>query len=307
MSSIPDPATTEWVPLGTAGGGGSADLVYNGQYPAGGPNYTDGDIVIGADNVAYLCVRPTSSAPTPWTGVAGPVGPAGPQGPQGPTGAQGPGLPTVVNGQWLKGVSGAAVWAAITQDALPVNLQAGAPLPTPLDCNLIAVTGWYWADNSVANCPIAGFNGWIQTFVAGWSNLYRVQIARVYGSLDVYERRMNNGTWSTWIQVQWNADANWINFPTPHSNGWVNYPSYPPARYRRMANGMIILGGLLQTPGTNSVFNNLPVGYRPDIYRHLASMGNDGIASVRISTNGDVQLYAPSGAWMTLDGVSFFP
>jgi hypothetical protein len=59
-------------------------------------------------------------------GVAGPTGPTGPtgaQGPKGDTGAQGVagpqgvagvGVPTpVVNGQWIKGVGGAAVWQPI--------------------------------------------------------------------------------------------------------------------------------------------------------------------------------------------------
>jgi hypothetical protein len=44
-----------------------ADLVYDGDYPTGGPSYTDGDIVI-QNEVAYMCVRPTSSPPTTWPG-----------------------------------------------------------------------------------------------------------------------------------------------------------------------------------------------------------------------------------------------
>lgn len=57
---------TAWV---SASGGAGADLVYNGDFPAATP-YTDGDIVISG-NVAYLCVRPTSATPTPWTGGTG--------------------------------------------------------------------------------------------------------------------------------------------------------------------------------------------------------------------------------------------
>jgi hypothetical protein len=105
---------TSWI-SGSAGGGG-ADLVYNGQFPSGGPNYTDGDIVIGSDGVAYLCVQPTSSAPVSWSGISGPVGPPGPQGAQGPTGVAGPagaGIPTVQNNKWLRGSGGAAVWSSI--------------------------------------------------------------------------------------------------------------------------------------------------------------------------------------------------
>jgi hypothetical protein len=44
-----------------------ADLVYDGDYPTGGPSYTDGDIVI-QNEVAYMCVRPTSSPPAVWPG-----------------------------------------------------------------------------------------------------------------------------------------------------------------------------------------------------------------------------------------------
>lgn len=50
---------------GTAG----ADLVYQGAFPAGTP-YVDGEIVIGTDGIAYLCVAPTTADPaaTPWPG-----------------------------------------------------------------------------------------------------------------------------------------------------------------------------------------------------------------------------------------------
>lgn len=43
---------------------GGADLEYNGDFPTGSP-FTDGDIVV-YNGIAYMCVRPTSAAPTPW-------------------------------------------------------------------------------------------------------------------------------------------------------------------------------------------------------------------------------------------------
>ena len=59
-----------WQPA--SGGVGSADLVYNGKFPAGGPSYSDGDIVIGDDGILYMCVVPTTSPPTAWpVGVGG--------------------------------------------------------------------------------------------------------------------------------------------------------------------------------------------------------------------------------------------
>jgi hypothetical protein len=55
-------------------------------------------------------------------GGQGPAGPAGPTGPQGPKGDPGAGVPSpVVNGQFVKGVGGAAVWAAIAATDLPAQ------------------------------------------------------------------------------------------------------------------------------------------------------------------------------------------
>jgi microcystin-dependent protein len=65
-------------PEGPEGPVGGADLEYHGEFPAGTP-YVDGDVVV-LDGVPYLCVRPTVSAPVPWTeseaGIVGPTGPA---------------------------------------------------------------------------------------------------------------------------------------------------------------------------------------------------------------------------------------
>lgn len=47
----------------------ATDLRYNGDYSAG--SYSDGDIVV-YNGVTYLCVKPTSAAPTPWPGAPGP-------------------------------------------------------------------------------------------------------------------------------------------------------------------------------------------------------------------------------------------
>ena len=72
------------------------DLEYLGNFTHG-PTYSDGDVVVAADGIAYLCVRPTNTEPAMWPGVGmatavgppGPVGPIGPQGIQGPPGANG--------------------------------------------------------------------------------------------------------------------------------------------------------------------------------------------------------------------------
>lgn len=73
------------------------DLEYLGNFTPG-PLYSDGDIIVAADGIAYLCVKPTNEEPAMWPGVGmasavgppGPVGPMGPQGPVGPIGLTGP-------------------------------------------------------------------------------------------------------------------------------------------------------------------------------------------------------------------------
>jgi hypothetical protein len=94
----------------TGGGpGGGMNLDYLGAYPAA-PVYYDGDIVIGPDGIAYMCVVDgTTTPPEPWPGVGisssvgppGPTGPQGPQGVQGPPGVQGPIGPVVDGTYWM--------------------------------------------------------------------------------------------------------------------------------------------------------------------------------------------------------------
>lgn len=58
---IADSASSAGVKWGNAG----ADLIYNGNYVAATP-YKDGDIVIAADGIAYIAVKPTTAPPKPW-------------------------------------------------------------------------------------------------------------------------------------------------------------------------------------------------------------------------------------------------
>jgi len=58
---------------GGGGTGGGMNLDYLGDY-VGGPVYNDGDIVIGADGVAYMCVVDgTTTPPEPWPGTGAAV------------------------------------------------------------------------------------------------------------------------------------------------------------------------------------------------------------------------------------------
>src|SRR6187551_788872 len=98
---------------GQAGGvGGGMNLDYLGDYVSG-PVYMDGDIVIGPDNIAYMCVVDnTTTPPEPWPGVGiatavGPPGPQGIQGVQGPKGDKGDtGAQGIQGPQGIQGIPG---------------------------------------------------------------------------------------------------------------------------------------------------------------------------------------------------------
>jgi len=307
---------TAWVSASGAGGGMNLD--YFGSYAPG--TYNDGDIVIGSDGIAYICVVDgTTTAPVPWTGVSGPAGPTGPQGPQGPqgvkgdTGAASPLVPAVQNGKWLTASGGAAVWANITQADLPTNLGAQVATAPGKDLNNATANGWYGVSQDTdsmgptANRPIA--YGQVQTLFLSAGNIR--QVCYGHGSLDIYQRYCAAGTWSGWVQTQWTPDANWI-VVTAFQNGWGNYGGqFPGARYRKLANGMVVMSGLLNntdwTGKANTVAFNLPVGYRPDAYRHMITDAVDNWGTVRISNNGDVMFAFGTAGWVTLDNVSFFP
>jgi hypothetical protein len=130
--SVPNPATTEWVPLqGTRLDG----MTYWGTYEAS-RTYNDGDCVIASNGILYMCVKDgtVGSAPPTWPGRAGPQGAKGDTGAQG---IQGVGVPMpVVDGKWIKGSGGAAIWADIAIADLP---QLPATKVTGL---VTADTGW---------------------------------------------------------------------------------------------------------------------------------------------------------------------
>lgn len=80
-----------WQAYTGAGVAGGMNLDYLGNYVAG-PTYNDGDIVIGSDGIAYMCVVDgTTTPPEPWPGIgiSTVVGPPGPKGDQGDPGTPG--------------------------------------------------------------------------------------------------------------------------------------------------------------------------------------------------------------------------
>jgi hypothetical protein len=78
-----------------------------------------------------MCVKDGTigTAPVKWPGRAAPQGPKGDTGPQG---IQGVGVPMpVANGQWIKGVGGAAVWSPLFAVDVPGLVSASTNWITP--------------------------------------------------------------------------------------------------------------------------------------------------------------------------------
>jgi hypothetical protein len=238
-------------------------------------------------------------ATTDWVplglGVSGPVGPAGAAGPPGA------GVPTpVVNGQWVKGVGGAAVWSPIAQGDLPTNLQANAPNPPGSDLNQIVASGWY-NGSSLANAP-DGRTDWL--FVLHIIHTYgtwATQICWTMQSTPVVEWRRSNlgGAWNAW-----SCDG-WQSF-TPTLTATAGNPSIgngsASSRYSQHGKvvsyfGNIVYGNSGQSAGNGIHLINLPV----TAALAVANGANWGTVQAYDTSGGQIRL----GAARWYDGTRF--
>ena len=284
-STISGPA---WDQISVDSGG----MQYVGAYnPA--TTYNDGDYVIGDDGITYVCVvnGTVGIAPTPWGGTT----------------VQQTGIPLpIVNGQWIKGVGGAAVWSPISQADLPLNLQAGVADPPVMDCNSLSATGWYWINNTVANSPAPGnFNGYLQNYVAGWSIDHRLQVAYAYSEAGIsFRRQCVGGVWSAW-----RGDLFWHNVGAAgepaFQNGWQNYGGWPPARFRMSADGTVFLQGLVSS---GTVQGGVPIFTLPPAYRpagpqghRYAAIANNALAACNVYSTGVIDCEVGSNAYLFLN------
>jgi len=93
-----DGGAPTWQPVGPGG----SNVDYVGSYD-NARTYHDGEYVIGADGITYMCVVEGTVGIAPSSAGFGSVS----------------GIPPVVNGQWLKGVGGAMVWSPIAISDIP--------------------------------------------------------------------------------------------------------------------------------------------------------------------------------------------
>jgi len=130
---VTPPTSNPWVPMWNLGPT-AYDLRYNGDYTPG--SYTDGDIVV-YNGVTYLCVRPTSAAPTPWTTLG-----ASPQ-------------PSVRVYRSTTQAAGSAVFTAISFDTVRYDrgpsVHWASGTPTRLTCQ---VAGFYQVTGHIDTAAI---------------------------------------------------------------------------------------------------------------------------------------------------------
>jgi hypothetical protein len=188
MSVIPDPATTKWVPLQ---GNIAERMEYWGAYSAS-KTYNDGDCAIGTDGILYMCVKngTVGSAPAKWPGAGIPQGAIGPQGPAGV------GIPTpVVNGQWIKGSGGAAVWSALSLADIP-NAAAKPGYGTTLPASPTDGQEYILVDSLTAPT-----RSWRCRYNAQTSNPYKWEVHSASPLLGISQAQTTIGAVTTWVNI----------------------------------------------------------------------------------------------------------
>jgi hypothetical protein len=160
----------------------------------------------------------------------GPPGPIGPAGPTGAAGTSGSGVPTpIVNGQWvkgsggaavwspivagdisgsingqfLKGTGGAATWSGIVQGDLPANIGALTRSWDHNDLNSIVDSGWY-NGSAMGNAP-DGRGDWLFILHISHQNgpAWSTQVCWTMQTFptEQYMRCCTGGPWQPWVRA----------------------------------------------------------------------------------------------------------
>jgi len=120
------------------------------------------------------------------------------------------GFPTpVVNGQWIKGSGGAAIWSPITQADLPTNLRADGQQVS--DANTAISNGWYRLAPGATNGPDS--SQYFVLSVVQYDSGQVFQMAYQLFNRRQYERRLISSSWQGW----WPSNAPGIAYEV---GGW---------------------------------------------------------------------------------------
>ena len=98
-------------------------------------------------------------------------------------------------------------------------------------------------------------------------------------------------------------------------NSWVNYNGWGDCAFRKMADGMVLLKGLIKSGNTGATIFTLPVGYRPSPSptgplsaedNHIfAVIANAGMGRVDVYADGKVNANGLNNTWVSLNSIRF--
>ena len=246
------------------------------------------------------------------------------------------GIPTpVVNGQWVKGAGGAAVWAGLTASPVANLALSAANVDVTLPDPAVAITAFRVnpGGGSIRSIQRPSSPGAVVKFSnVGSPVTMLAQAAGAVGDVLVMDTGANallSGAFCaefTWMPDRYwictgigysggGADNNWHNLGAAgepaFQNGWLQYPGFSTCRFRKLSSGLVVLAGLFNnsdyTGKNGTVAFTLPVGYRPDLYRHMGAAATDQFAVARVAADGTVQFNYSAAGWFSLDNVSFYP
>lgn len=90
-------------------------------------------------------------------------------------------------------------------------------------------------------------------------------------------------------------------------NGWVNIGGgFAPASFRKHANGLVEVKGLIRGTTINTVAFTLPVGLRPTEIRIYPADTNAGHGRLDVRPNGDVLPTAGGLGHHSIESITFF-
>jgi hypothetical protein len=239
--------------------------------------------------------------------------------------SSGGGIPKpVVNGQWIKGVGGAAVWSPWTTADLDAAFTAAGQThrlgPNAVanisDWNTAQTNGWYTA-LSAANAPggnaAAGAPGWLLGTVVDHNNSWPTQEVWDFtagGPQRRWRRQCINTSWQPWQLL----DSPWynINAFSGYAAGCGDYDAshWGPARICKR-NGVVIGEGLVAVGAPNGTgVWTLPVDFRPLASRGIifnTACGEGGHPETwRVDGSGQVTCSLGPVNWITVTGITFY-
>jgi len=187
-----------------------------------------------------------------------------------------------------------------------VNLQAQELTPTNNDANQATAAGWYQLATGALNAPPISAYYHLQVF-----NMYGNQLRQIAYQIStewVYTRRYDTSAWTPWQLASQPYDTAWTNLPLVAGSHYG--APYGPGQYRKNADGMVVMQGLVIVGSPGVVHATMPVGYRPTASRDLIFGGACSISVpelVRIDGTGSFRTGAAvtSGSWISLTDITY--